>query len=368
MKFKSCKTCVMDNSDPLIFFNNKGICNYCEEHKKLKHLYTFSVSEEKENLNKIKLKINKSKKGKYDCLLGLSGGVDSSYLAYLANEIGLNPLCVHFDNGWNSEIAVKNINTIVKKFDYDLITYVINWDEFKDLQKSFIKANVIDLEMLSDHAIFASLFKIRKDYNLKYVLSGTNFATEFGLPMSWIWSKMDWKNIKSIHKRFGTTKLKTFPRMSGLKWALIQKFGFGGEFIELLNMINFRKDKAIKKLNELGWQNYGGKHYESVITKFYQVYILPKKFNVDKRKFHLSSLIRNNEITKNEAESILINNPLENKNFDFEKDYFLKKLDISESEFNEYINSPGINHDFYGSDRSFMKFLKRISKIIGFSK
>jgi N-acetyl sugar amidotransferase len=262
MENKVCAKCVMDETDSGISFDNYGVCNYCNEHEKIKHNYIFTNEEEEENLKSLSELIIKNKNGKYDCILGLSGGVDSSYLAILAHKMNLKPLCVHFDNGWNSEIAVSNIQTVVKKFNFDLITYVINWDEFRDLQRSFIKANVIDLEMLSDHAIFAALFKIRKKYKIKYVLSGTNFATEFGLPLSWIWSKMDWKNIKSIHKKFGSVKLNTYPRMSGFRWALISKFGFGGVFLELLNKVNYSKTKALKELKTIGWQEYGGKHYE----------------------------------------------------------------------------------------------------------
>lgn len=360
MKNKVCVKCVMDETDLGISFDNFGVCNYCNEHEKIKHNYTFTKDEEEENLKNLSQLILKNKKGKYDCILGLSGGVDSSYLAILAHKMNLNPLCVHFDNGWNSEIAVSNIQTVVKKFNFDLITYVINWDEFKDLQRSFIKANVIDLEMLSDHAIFAALFKIRKKHKIKYVLSGTNFATEFGLPLSWIWSKMDWKNIKSIHKKFGSVKLNTYPRMSGIRWALINKFGFGGIFLELLNKVNYSKSTALNELKKIGWQEYGGKHYESIITKFYQAYILPNKFNVDKRKFHLSALIRNNEITRSEALAVISKSTTEIEDFSFEKDYFLKKLGFSKEEFDQYINSPGVAHIYYGSDRNVILFFKRV--------
>lgn len=364
MKKKICSKCVMDETDSGISFNEFGICNYCVEHEKIKHNYIFTPSQEQENLNTIANSLLKSKKGKYDCIIGLSGGVDSSYLAFLAHKMNLTPLCVHFDNGWNSEIAVGNINKIVKKFNFDLVTYVINWEEFRDLQRSFIKANVIDLEMLSDHAIFAALFKIRKEHNIKYVLSGTNFATEFGLPLSWIWSKMDWKNIKSIHDKFGTVKLKTYPHMSGLRWALISRFSFGGVFLEILNKVNYSKAKAISELKQIGWQEYGGKHYESIITKFYQAYILPKKFNVDKRIFHLSALIRNNEISRDEALTVISKPTYEIEDFSFEREYFLKKLGFTEEEFNKYIESPAIGHMYYGSDRKFILFLKKVLNIL----
>ena len=239
--------------------------------KKKFSLYKFSEEEEKLNLLKLKDDIIKRKKknSKYDSILGLSGGVDSSYVAYLAYKIGLNPLCVHFDNGWNSEIAVKNIKKIINKTKFDLTTYVIDWPEFRDLQRSFFKAGVIDIEMLSDHAIFASLFKLRKEYNLETVLSGTNYVTEHGLPFSWIWPKMDYTNIKSIHKKFGTIPIKSYPRMSNLKWLIMKNFDLGGIFEEPLNLVNYSKTKAMQTLKDFfDWEYYGGKHYESVLQNF----------------------------------------------------------------------------------------------------
>lgn len=361
--YKMCTRCVMDTSDPGISFDTEGVCNYCLKAEALLPSYRFSLENERLNLDKMAQTI-KSRPGKsgYDCILGLSGGVDSSYVALLAKEMGVKPLCVHFDNGWNTDVAVANIHTIVEYCKFELFTYVINWEEFRDLQRSFIQAGVVDLEMLSDHAIFASLFNLRRKYGIKYVLSGTNFATEYGLPDAWIWSKMDWTNIKSIHRKYGTIKLKTFPSLPTLKWLLIRQFGIGGTFLEPLNKINYSKSMAIKKLEAIGWKNYGGKHYESLITKFYQAYILPYKFGIDKRRFHHSALIRNGELTRSEALMDIATSPMSNDEVAREKNYVAKKLGFSVDEFDRYMSLPPQRHDQYDTDQRLIKTIATIVK------
>lgn len=355
----------MDTSDSSLQFNEQGICSYCIEAQQKLPLFQFSPYQEQENLGDLARKIKgHTRQGNYDCILGLSGGVDSSYVALLAKRLGLNPLCVHFDNGWNSEAAVSNVKKIVEYCGFELYTYVINWREFRDLQRSFLKAGVIDLEMLSDHAIFASLFKIRRQFNIKYVLSGTNFATENGLPSPWIWSKMDTRNIKAIHKEFGQIKLKTFPFMSSFRWGLIKELGIGGEFLEPLNMINYSKNGAMRELEQVGWRYYGGKHYESVITKFYQAYILPTKFGVDKRRSHHSALIRNGEMTREEAVQDLERPPLSKEELDAEKTFVCKKLGFTEDEFESLMQQDPIPHDAYKTDRHFMKLVTKVGKLV----
>jgi hypothetical protein len=192
----------------------------------------------------------------------------------------------YLNNGWNSELAVKNVENIVKKTGFDLYTLVINWEEFKDLQRSFFKADVVDLELLSDHAIFATVYKLTREYGVKYLLSGTNFITESIMPTSWSWRKFDSVNIKSIHKRYGSAKLKTYPFMGTVKQIIYQK-GKIAQWIHILNYLDFNETKVMEILkDELDWQYYGGKHHESIFTRFYQGYILPKKFNIHKRRAH----------------------------------------------------------------------------------
>jgi N-acetyl sugar amidotransferase len=355
----------MDKTDPEITFDDYGVCNYCTSFAEIFNKYCFTPEEEEANLKEM-TRLVRSSPGKdgYDSIVGMSGGVDSSYVALLANRMGVKPLCVHFDNGWNSETAVSNIKSLVDRYGFDLYTYVINWPEFRDLQRAFIKSGVIDLEMLSDHAIFASLFLLRRQYGIKYVLSGTNFRTENGLPQSWIWSKMDWQNIKDIHARFGEVPIKTFPRLPTFKWQLIRHLGIGGVFLEPLNKIDYSKVRAMKELEAVGWRYYGGKHYESIITKFYQTYYLPKKFGVDKRRCHVSALIRNGEISREAALMEISAPPISPDEAARDKEFVLKKLGFSEKEFDHYMASPVVKHDKFKSDRLLMNYMNKIGKFV----
>lgn len=355
----------MDTTDPDITFDEQGVCNHCVQYQSEKVKYFFTDEESKSNLKKIAEKISSTSKNGYNCLIGLSGGVDSSYVAYLAWKLGLNALCVHFDNGWNSEIAVSNIKKILNKTGFDYETYVINWPEFRDLQRSFFEAGVIDIEMLTDHAIMASMFKIRRQYGIKYVLSGANFSTEHGMPESWLWSKQDLKNIRSIQKKFGKLKIKDFPTMGFLHYYIVLKLKLNGVLMPILNLINYNKTQAMEILTkEFDWQYYGGKHYESVFTKFYQAYVLPTKFNVDKRKVHLSSQIRNGEITRDMAIELLKASLYQNNDLANDKAYVLKKLGFSDVEFDQLMKQSPVPHAFYGSDIWILNLWKKLKKVM----
>tara|TARA_B100000780_G_C21125273_1_gene456403 strand:- start:3941 stop:5053 length:1113 start_codon:yes stop_codon:yes gene_type:complete len=369
MKTIECNNCVLDSTVPDITFSDEGECSYCSFANKNIKNFKFSIEDEKNNLETLKKRILDQKNGEYDSIIGLSGGVDSSYVAYLAMELGLNPLCVHFDNGWNSDIAVKNIRNIIEVTKFDLHTYVVDWEEFKDLQRSFFKAGVVDIELLTDHAIYAALFKIRRSYKIKSVLSGTNYATEHGMPNPWTWSKMDLTNIKSIHKEFGTIPIKSFPTMSSNKWRLIKRFGFGGTFEEPLNLINFSKSNAMSKLEDVfDWEYYGGKHFESVFTKFYQAHVLPSKFKIDKRKVHLSDLIRNGEIDRGFALEELSKPLYDKEELIRDKDFVLKKLGFKEEEFDSILSKDPVSHDFYMNDYTNDSLIVKIGKCIFGSK
>lgn len=344
--YRQCSISVMDNiSDPDIVFDENGICNYYYEFKKeySNNVYTGIDGVDKfvEIINKIK---EEGKNKPYDCIMGLSGGVDSTYVAYLAKQHGLRPLAVHFDNGWNSELAVKNIENIVQKLGIDLHTFVINWEEFKDLQLAYLKASVIDIEAITDHAIFATLYRLAGEKGITYILSGTNVQTENTLPKSWIHPKTDHINIKAIHKLYGKIPLKTFPFMDAKVKRYYQQIK-GVTSVSVLNYQEYNKAQ-VKELiqKELNWRDYGGKHYESIWTRFYQGYILPKKFKVDKRKAHLSDLIFSNQITKAEALKELEKPiyPEEQFNIDFE--FVLKKLGLSENEFDRIMKIPPRSH------------------------
>lgn len=364
--YQICTRCILDTSDRDIEFDANGVCNHCREFDTIVQNRGPGSEQSQKKLEALCERIRAEGEGKpYDCLVGLSGGVDSSYVAYLAKQYRLRPLAVHFDNGWNSELAVKNIHRIVSTLEFDLQTYVIDWEEFRDLQRAFIKAGVIDIEMLTDHAIFASLFRISRENDIKYILSGVNVATESGMPRSWTWFKQDFRNIKAIHDRFGDVRLKTFPRVGTLKWLYLTFISRDFHFVDILNYVNYEKEKAMTVLEDkLGWQYYGGKHYESLFTQFYQAYILPEKFKVDKRRVHLSSLIRNGEITRDEALQEMEKPLYDPKLLKTHKEYVLKKLGFSEAEFDRIMQEPPRDHDFYPTSQSIIDVLKKIKKMI----
>ena len=358
-----CSKSVMDTQgDPDITFNEYGVCNYYEDAESRYSNFVYSPEESETKLIKLANEIKQEGKGnEYDCIIGLSGGVDSSYVAIWAVEMGLRPLAVHFDNGWNSEIAVNNIKKIIDKLGIDLYTYVVNWDEFADLQRSFFKASVVDVEMITDNSHKAVTVSIAKEYGIKYNLHGGNFRTENMMPPSWSWNKQDVLNIKDIHKKYGTRPLKTFKTISDLRWEFIKRTGFSLKLAMPLNLMNFRKDEAMDVLKEkVGWEYYGGKHYESVFTKFFQAYYLPEKFKIDKRKVHLSSLILNNEISREEA-IIEISKPLyQEEELRRDKEYVLKKLGFSKDEWSRIMTEPVRSHDYYSSNVKFRNALTSI--------
>lgn len=350
-----CNRCIMDTTDPDITFDDNGICSHCHYHDSLYKQIVPNSQDAKILLSKLIEKIKeKGKSKKYDCIIGLSGGVDSTYVAFLVKELGLRPLAVHLDNGWNSELAIKNVENVIKKLKIDLFTIVIDWEEFKALQLAYLRAGVIDLEVTSDHAIFASLYKLAKQYNINYIISGTNVVTESIMPKSWFYqTKNDLVNLNDIFKKYGDGRaLKTYPKHGFLKLLYFNLF-HKLEFISILNYVPYVKSE-IKELikKELDWKEYGGKHHESLITKFYQCYILPKKFGIDKRRAHLSNLICSGQMTREEA-LIEIEKPLYNSEFEMESDieYVIKKFNISKKDFNKIINSPPSSHLSFKSDK-----------------
>lgn len=367
--YQQCAITVMDTiADPDISFDEDGICNYYYEYKLAEKNDVFTGDSGKDKLIKLVDKIKQDGKGKpYDCLIGLSGGVDSSYVAYLTKQLGLRPLAVHLDNGWNSELAVKNVENIVTKLGIDLYTLVVNWEEFKDIQLSYLKASVVDIEVVSDHAIFATMYKLAKEKKIGYIISGTNVVTEFIMPPSWLYKKMDYANLKSIHNQFGSKKLKTYPTFDFKKhvyYSAVLKL----TPISILNYVPYNKQNVKEIITkELNWRDYGGKHYESIFTKFYQAYILPRKFHIDKRKAHLSTLICSGQLTKEEALRELKMPIYNSAELLEDKEYVLKKLELSEDEFEAIMNLPIRHHKEFKTDSNlkekYMNFLKKTEKI-----
>ena len=266
-------------------------------------------------------------------------------------------------------MSVLNIQNLLDKLGFDFETLVINWDEFKDLQLSYFKAGVVDLEFPTDHAILASMFKIAKKHNIKFVLSGHNVVTEGTyLPKSWVHSKLDYLNLKDIHKQYGSIKLKTYPYLSFIK-RLYNFYNSQFEYIQLLNLVDYNKFEVKKKLvSELSWKDYGGKHFESIFTRFYQGYILPNKFNIDKRVFHYSCLVQSEQITREQAIQLL-QEPIYDKNLlESDKKYVLKKLNFNEATFEDYMRAPIRKHNEFKSEQKYWNkyffVIKQIKKVL----
>ena len=347
-----CTKCVLDTSTSLISFDKNGVCNYCHDYEK-ECLNLPSKSSCRKQLNTKIAEIKDYGRGKpYDCLIGLSGGVDSSYLAYLAVKVyKLRPLAVHFDNGWNSELAVLNIDRLLDHLGIDLQTYVVNWENFKDLQLAYIKASVVDLEVPTDHFISATMNKFAYKKDIKYILNGCNFVTEAILPADWAFhQKEDLKNLLDIHKHYGTHRLKQFPKLGYWQRVFYQKIA-KIEQIYLLDMVDYNKKEAKQILEqELEWQDYGGKHYESLWTRFYQGHLLPKKYGIDKRKAHLSTLICSGQMSREEALSELKCEPYPKNLQNADKKYVQKKLGISDEQFVEIMNTPRREHSEFKTE------------------
>jgi N-acetyl sugar amidotransferase len=348
-----CNRCVMDESDPEITFDSAGICSHCHAADLLLPgvRWTPEASDRALRLLASEIRRHVAPSG-YDSVIGLSGGVDSSYTALQAKRMGLNPLAVHFDNGWNSELAVENIQRIVEACGFDLETYVINWREFRDLQRAFLQASVVDIELLTDHAIFAALTHLARQRRVKYLLSGDNIATEHGLPLSWVWNKQDWRNIQAIHAAFGSIPLKTFPHLSTARWLAL-RLTRQIRLVRPLNLINYRRDRAIQELRtEFGWRDYGGKHHESTFTRFYQGSILPTKFGIDKRRVHLSDQIRNGELTREMALLELSEPVYSPDELRMDSEFVRKKLGFDSAEWDAVLAaSPRPHSDFPSEER-----------------
>ncbi len=368
--YRQCSRCVMDTTIKQINFNEKDICNYCVDYEYRVKNELYEEPERTEKLNLLISKIQEDGKNKeYDCIIGVSGGVDSSYVAHLVKEFGLRPLAIHLDNGWNSELAVKNIELLLNKLDIDLYTHVINWEEFKDLQRAFILSSVENLEIPTDHAINALLLKLAKKHSIKYILNGSNIVTEGILPVQG-GRNIDYRLIKDIHKKFGKVKLNTYPSINIFNFAytlLVKKI----KYIPILNYVDYDKEKAITLLEKkYGWRRYGGKHYESIFTRFFQGYILPTKYNYDKRKAHLSTMIMSGQISRANALKELEQNPYSDQKLlkeDYE--YFLKKFDFTDKEFKNILNEqPKEPSEYKSYEYIFENFQPLMQKIKEYAK
>jgi len=332
----------MDTTATEIVFDENGVCNFCKHYDEVTTMDLYSGDNGKERLELLISQIKeKGKKSKYDCLIGLSGGVDSSYVAYLVKKkYGLRVLAIHLDNGWNTELAVANVEQIVKRLDIDLITNVLDWREFKDVQTSFLKSSISNIEIPTDHAIWAILIKTAGKMGIPYIISGNNVVTESIMPESWLYGSKDSKLIKELHKKFGKVKMKTYPSLTTfnyIDYLLIR----GIRWVPILNYVPYVKDEAKKLLiDELGWRDYGGKHYESIFTRFFHAYYLPEKFGYDLRNSYLSALICSGQITREKAIEEIAIPPAPKELLSQDKDYVIKKLGLTDDEFDEIMKTP----------------------------
>ncbi len=369
---KCCVNCVMDETDPKISFNNSGLCNHCLNFYRNIEPFLKNENERRHILErKIEEIKTKNKNKEFDCIIGLSGGVDSSYMLHLAvTKYRLRPLVFHVDAGWNSIVAIGNIEKLVDKLNLTLHTNVIYWPEMRDLQLSFFKAQVPHLDTPQDHAFFASTYNYCAKYKINNILNGGNFATEcVREPLEWHYHASDLYHLKQIHKNFGQNKLKKFPLCGIFKYKLYYRYLKNIKVLQPLNLIDYNKDLAVKTLQkEYDWKSYSHKHYESRFTKFYEGYWLLKKFGYDKRKAHFSSLILNNQMSRENALKKLQSSPLTNEEITNEKSFVANKLNITEHQLDEYFNGPNKSFKDYKSHYNIINFFTKIAQFLGIEK
>lgn len=363
-KITVCSRCVMDSTASEIVFDENGVCNFCKHYDEVRTKDLYQDDEGQQKLETLIKQIKeKGKNSDYDCLIGLSGGVDSSYVAYLVKKFGLRALAIHLDNGWNTELAVANVEQIVKRLNIDLKTYVLDWREFKDIQTSFLKSSISNIEIPTDHAIWAILIKTAGKMKIPYIIAGNNVVTESIMPESWLYGSKDSKLIKSIHRIFGKIKLKTYPSLTTFNYVdyLLVR---GIRWVPILNYISFKKDEAKKLLiDELGWRDYGGKHYESIFTRFFHAYYLPEKFGYDLRKSYLSAMVCSGQMTREKAIEELNQPPAPKEMLVQDREYVIKKLGLSEQEFEQILKSPNKTFEDYPNTDSMWRRLNWLVKI-----
>ena len=341
--YRICSRCVMDTTDPDIVFDENNHCNHCTAALARMNEQLLPPTERDAALMDLVSTIKTEGRHKeYDCIIGVSGGCDSTTTAYMVKQLGLRPLAVHFDNGWDSELAVDNITRTLTSLQVDLFTYVVDWEEFRDLQLSFIRSSVANAEAPTDHGITALLFRTARKHRVRFILSGSNLVTEAIMPHAWSHFNQDLRLLKALHRRFGTVTLRTMPTI-GIPSYMYSVFIHGIRQIPFLNYIQYDKSAWKKTLTAaIGWRDYGGKHYESIWTRFFQGYYLPKKFGYDKRRAHYSTMICSGLMTRGEALSEMENPTYDDPRLlEEDKAYVLKKFGLSEHEFNDILATPG---------------------------
>lgn len=360
-----CKRCVMnDISDKTIIFDDAGICNYCTSALKNMSSIYFPNEDGKRKydliINGIK---NNGQNKKYDCSIGISGGIDSSYLAYLTYKEGLRTLAFHIDDGFDTDITKRNIDKLINKTKIDFVVVKPDELQFNELTKAYMRAGVPNIAIPQDNILFANLYKYSKKYSINYFLSGGNFATESILQHSNTHNSLDLVNIKDINKKFGKYSIDKLGFISRLDKKMLS-IRFNLKEVRLLNYINYNKEIAMSELNDFcGFEYYGSKHLENIFTAFVQLYWLPIKFKVDKRTSHLSSLIVSGQMSRSEALKELEKPLYDEKMMESYIEIVKNKLEISDSEFNEIMCAPTHQHDEFETDK-FYEFLVTAKKIL----
>ena len=361
MPYQVCTRCVTDSSDPGVTFDKDGVCSFCTRYFDVRDLSGYRPGEsEKKLAQTVAIMKEKSKDLLYDCILGISGGVDSAYMLYLAHSLGLRVLAVHVDSGWNSEMAVRNIERMCQKLNVQLHTYVMDWPTMKELQRAYMLSGVANLDVPQDHLFCSAVFRMARKYKVKFILNGSNIATEgASAPFTQQHSYRDTWHLNSIYRRHGRGKsLKKYPRLS--LWEAWMGLP-GVTKINLLNYVPYSKKEAIELLSrEFGWEYYGGKHFESRFTKYFQSVYLPKKFGYDKRRAHLSCLVLNGEITREEALAELAQPPYPVRQQQEDEAYILKKLEIDPQEWQRILSAPPTPDDAYFSQQKLFNLAQRI--------
>ena len=369
---KICKNCVMDTTDSKITFDENGICDHCNTFYEniLPNWHTDKRGES--ILKALVKKIKKDGKGKdFDCLMGMSGGIDSSYLLYVMKEVyNLRPLVFHVDGGWNSQIAVNNIEKLVDGLGLDLYTEVINWEEMKDLQLSFFKSGVPHIDVPQDHAFFATMYKFASKHKIRYILTGGNYSTEcVRNPLEWMYYQTDSVQLLDIHKKFGNIKLQNFPITNILWHKIYLPYIKKIKLVRPLDYVPYNKEKSMKLLvDKFGYQKYPQKHFESRFTKFYESYWLPKRFGYDTRKVQFSSLILTKQMTRQDALKKLSKPSFDPLTINHDIEYVANKLGISVQELNSYMYLPKKTYRDYKSQEQIYDIGSKILKFLKIEK
>jgi len=366
MTGRVCAFCVMDDSNPAIRFDEQGRCNCCRDAlQRMPHEW-WPGAEGEVRLQRMVATLKDQGRGKpYDVMVGLSGGIDSAYLAHIAaRKHGLRLLAVHVDGGWNSEPAVRNIESLVRGLDIDLHTYVVEWQEMRDLQLAFLRSSVLNQDIPQDHAFFSTLYRTAAKFGMRHFLSGVNFASECVVPPGWGHPSMDGRHAEAIHERFGTTRLETYPFMGMPEFIWLTRVRKQLTVLRPLNYMRYDKEAAREELRrEYGWRDYGAKHSESRFTKFYQDVFLPRKFSFDKRRLHLSSLIVAGQLTRDEALAELQQPIASAEQMRRDVKFVAKKLGLTAAELDALIDAPPVEHEAYPNGMRLHRTLTRLRNL-----